>query len=530
MAHWDRTSIEQYGLREELLMENASREALHVLAAEAGPLRGKSVVLFAGPGNNGGDAFALARHLANESSRVMVLHTRTQKSYKGATAYHLGLAKAHSVPLVYLPRYNLDFLPMHDIIVDGLLGTGFSGELRDDYLCWVREINRIGRQGFVLALDIPSGLEGTTGQPGPEAVRADATVTFEEAKLGMFMGRACEFTGRLHVRRIGIPKQVKESHPPAHVGLTSAVLTDVPPISRGMHKGTAGHLLIIGGSQGLTGAPTLAGLGALRSGAGMVTVACPGGIGLEIKASHPDLMTLPLGNGSTWSASCYKELEPHLDRFDAVVLGPGLGRREETHGFVRSVLQGVRHPLLVDADGLYWLAKDASLMGLLRPEVVLTPHPGEMARLVDRPIAEIQGDRTGMARELAERLKAVVVLKGAGTVMAAPNRQTAISPFQTPTLAVGGSGDVLSGCLGSLLAREVEPFNAACLGVYWHGYCGLYLERTFPFRGNLAQEIAHGLPEALEELLHAHCQGHHDQGPDNLYPGNGGRPGGPHPR
>jgi ADP-dependent NAD(P)H-hydrate dehydratase / NAD(P)H-hydrate epimerase len=530
MALWDRLSIEEYSLREELLMENASREALHVLAGEAGPLHGKSVVLFAGPGNNGGDAFGLARHLANESARVLVLHTKPQKSYKGATAYHLGLAKAHDVPLVYLPRYNLDFLPQHDIIVDGLLGTGFSGVLREDCLDWVRAINRLGRQGFVLSLDIPSGLDGRTGEPGPEAVQAHATVTFEEAKLGLFMGRAPEYTGRLHIRRIGIPQAIKKDHPSSHVVLTSGVTAHLPPITREMHKGTAGHLLIVGGSRGLTGAPLLAGLGALRSGAGLVTVACPGGVALEIKAGFPDIMTMPLGNGTTWSGPCFDELEPHLDRFDAVVLGPGIGRQEGVSGFIGPFLRNCRLPLLVDADGLFWLARDKSLLDMLGPETVLTPHPGEMARLMDRATAEVQRDRPGVAREYAERIKGIVVLKGAGTIIAVRDRPTAISTFQAPTLAVGGSGDVLSGCIGSLLARGVEPYSAACLGVYWHGYCGSYLERTYPFRGNLAQEIAHGLPEALEELLHAHCQGHHDQGPDHLHPGDGGGPGRPHPR
>jgi ADP-dependent NAD(P)H-hydrate dehydratase / NAD(P)H-hydrate epimerase len=527
MAEWDRLSVEKYSLREELLMENAGREALHVLTSEVGPLQGRSVVLFAGPGNNGGDAFVLARHLANENALVLVLHAKPLNSSKGATAYHLALARSHDVPMVHLPSCDLDSLPPQEIIVDGLLGTGFSGELREGYLDWIRAINRRSDESFVLALDIPSGLDGTTGEPGPEAVRAHATVTFEEAKLGLFMGRAMEFTGRLHVRRIGIPKALKETHPPAHVGLTRTAMADYPLPTRSMHKGTAGNLLIVGGSRGLTGAPLLAGLAALRSGAGLVTVACPGGVSQEVKAGHPDVMTMPLGNGSIWTEACLGELEPELDRFDAVVLGPGLGRQGEVAGFVGPFLRSCGLPLLIDADGLYWLARDKSLLELLRPGTILTPHPGEMARLVDRSTPEVQLERPGLALELARRTRGVVVLKGAGTIVAVPDRPVAVSPFHAPTLAIGGSGDVLSGCIGSLLARDVDPLKAARMGVYWHGHCGLYLERTFPFRGNLAQEIAHGLPEALEELLHAHSQGHHDHGPDHLHPGHGGGPGGP---
>jgi ADP-dependent NAD(P)H-hydrate dehydratase / NAD(P)H-hydrate epimerase len=532
MARWDRLSIEEYAIREELLMENAARESLHALSELAGPLEGKSVVLFAGPGNNGGDAFALARHLGNEGARVLVLHAKPQKAYKGATAYHLFLAKAHGVPLVFLPRYNLDFLPAHDIVVDGLLGTGFAGALRQEYLDWVRAINRMGERAFILSLDVPSGLDAGTGEPLPEAVTADATVTFEEAKLGLVMGSALDFTGRLIVRRIGIPRQIKKEHPPSHVGMNRDVLAHFPVPERDLHKGTAGHVLVVGGSRGLTGAPALAGLGALRSGAGMVTIACPGKLGPEIKAGQPDLMTMPLGENDFWTDDCFTELEHRLDRFDAVVIGPGMGRRDETLGFVRRVFEtsASMPPMLVDADGLYWLTKDESLLATLHPGTVLTPHPGEMGRLMRLSTGQIQADRAGMARELSKRTGGVVVLKGAGTIVASRGNPTAICPIQAPTLAVGGSGDVLSGCIGSLLARGVEPFDAACLGAYWHAYCGLYLEQTFPFRGNLAQEIAHGLPEALEELFNAHCQGHHDQGTDHLHPGDGGHPGCSHSR
>jgi ADP-dependent NAD(P)H-hydrate dehydratase / NAD(P)H-hydrate epimerase len=532
MALWDRLSIEEYAIREELLMENAARESLHALSEAAGPLEGKSAVLFAGPGNNGGDAFALSRHLANEGARVLVLHAKPQKAYKGAAAYHLLLAKAHGVPLVFLPRYNLDFLPVHDIVVDGLLGTGFTGTLRQEYLDWVRAINRIGERSFVLSLDVPSGLDAGTGEPRPEAVAADATVTFEEAKLGLVIGGALDYTGRLLVRRIGIPRQVKKGHPPSHVGLNRDVITHFPLPERDLHKGTAGHVLIVGGSRGLTGAPVLAGLGALRSGAGMVTIACPGRIEPEIKAGHPDLMTLPLGDQEVWTKDCFTELEPRLERFDAVVIGPGLGRQDETLGFVRSVFgnSASMPPMLVDADGLYWLAMDGSLLSRLEPGTVLTPHPGEMGRLVGLSTEEVQAERSGMARDLAAKTGSVVVLKGAGTIVAQQRKQTAICPIQAPTLATGGSGDVLTGCIGSLLAKGVDPFDAACLGVYWHGFCGLYLEQTFPFRGNLAQEIAHGLPEALEELFNAHCQGHHDHGSDHLHPGDGGHPGCAHTR
>ncbi|MFW6324755.1 MAG: NAD(P)H-hydrate dehydratase [Desulfovibrionales bacterium] len=507
MGDWDRKSIEQYGIHQEMLMENASREALAVLRHETGPLRGKKAVLFAGSGNNGGDTFALGRHLHDAGCRVTILHTKPKEKYKGSAGYHLDLAARTGVRLVELPGYDLHAHPGCDIFVDGLLGTGFSGELRREYQDWIGEINKRRGQSFVLSIDIPSGLDGRLGIPRPDAVRAHATVTFEEAKIGLWVGNAKSFTGRIHVRSIGIPRTVKEENPPACFGLTSKVAGLFPRPEDTMHKGTAGHLLVIGGSRGLTGAPVLAGLGALRAGSGMVTVACPGSISREIKAGgYPDIMTLPAGSSDIWSESSLQDVQDHISRFDAVVLGPGLGRQPETEEFVRAFLTlGDLPPLLVDADGLYWIAQQRELLGLLPEGTVLTPHPGEMARLLDTKTTDVVLDRIEAAERLRENRGLIVVHKGAGTIISSPEK-TAVSPFTEPALAVGGSGDVLSGCIGSLLARGLSPFHAACLGVFWHGFTGRLLKSRFPLRGNLPQEIAHTFPEAIKELIYDDCQ------------------------
>ncbi|MFP4315026.1 MAG: NAD(P)H-hydrate dehydratase [Desulfovibrionales bacterium] len=499
MALWDRQSIEEYGILPEILMENAAREALDVLEREKS-LFGLDVVLFAGSGNNGGDAFALARHLHDRGAKPLVLHAKPRAAYTGSAAYHLSLARAAGVHMVPLKQYNLDFLPRHSVVVDGLLGTGFSGELRENYQEWIEAINTLGTKCFVLALDIPSGLNGLTGRPSPIAVRADCTVTFEEAKLGLILEETGRFTGRIEVRQIGIPRSLKQDLPPAHLGLTRSILDLYPRPERDMHKGTAGHLLIVGGSRGLTGAPVLAGLGALRAGSGLVSIACPGKISAEIKSAFPDIMTIPLGDGDIWDQGCFSELENHLDRFDACVLGPGLGRQDSVSGFMQAFLANVSPGLVVDADGLYWLGREQQSFEALPGKTILTPHPGEMGRLLDMPIPSVQQDRIGSARHVASQGDLVVVLKGAGTVIAHREHPVYISPISSPALAVGGSGDVLSGILGSLLARGLDPVHAACLGVYWHGLCGLNLEKTYPLRGNLAQEIAHALPHTLKEF------------------------------
>jgi NAD(P)H-hydrate epimerase len=494
MGGWDRAAIHDLGIRGEILMENASREAMHVLQHVRGPLRGKRAVLLAGSGNNGGDAFALARHLNDLGANCLILHTRALDAYKGETAYHLELARRCGIAFQRLADVDPDRLAGADVLVDGLLGTGFQGELRQDYLEWIRRINAARDRSFVLAIDIPSGLNGYSGRPSPEAVRAHCTVTFEASKTGLWMPEAAEHVGDLHVRSIGIPRTVRESNPPGCLGLDREVFRYLTRPRNVQHKGSSGHLLVVGGSPGLTGAPTLAALGGLRGGAGLVTVACPRSLGLEIKQGWPDVMTLPLGPGKHWSQACFEELQGELGRFDAVVLGPGLGRQEGAQEFLRTYLAAEHPPTVLDADALFWLAGDRSLCEMLGPSSVLTPHPGEMARLLDADTAEIVADRLDAARRLAGEAGCTAALKGAGTAVAAPGEPVRLSPIACANLAVGGSGDVLAGLIGRLLAGGIPPLQAACLGVYWHGLAGLRLQRRYPERGNLAQDIAHALP------------------------------------
>jgi NAD(P)H-hydrate epimerase len=499
IAVWDRLSIDEFGLPGHLLMENASRELLHVLRTEAGPLKGKRVALFAGSGNNGGDAFALSRHLVDQGAVCLVLHSRDLDAYSGETAFHLGLADKAGVAMTPLKGYNLEGLCIPDIIVDGLLGTGFQGELREDYQQWIQCINRLGRKCFVLSIDIPSGINGYTGRPSPTAVKADATATFAAAKTGLRMPEAREFCGRLHIQDIGLPRSIQEQNPPACYELDSDVLTLLPKPSHLAHKGSHGHVLVLGGSTGLTGAPTLAALGALRSGAGLVTVGCPRGLISEIKQGWPDVMTKALGPGSQWTEGCMADLAD-VQSFDAVVLGPGLGRTEGAMDFVRSYVHTDHPPTVFDADALFALAQDNDLARSLPPHSVLTPHPGEMARICGQNIDEVLSRRIELARTWGQKLQATLVLKGAGSIVAAPEETVRLCPEAWPHLALGGSGDVLSGLIASLLGQGLSPFPAACAGVFWHAATGRVLHKDFPFRGHLPQDIAHALPRVLELL------------------------------
>lgn len=499
MSNWDRTCMETYGPSGAILMENASREAFHVLSRHFGELKGRRAVIFAGAGNNGGDAFALARQLWNHDVKVMILHTKEHEEYSGDSAYHMDLALKLDIPCFYLPEYNLEFLKKIDIIVDGLLGTGFRSPLSEEAQKWIKAINKLGKSSFVLSLDIPSGIDGTTGIPSPVAVCANVTVTFEAAKLGLFLPPSRDYVGHLIVKKIGIPKIIKSQLPSSHVALTEKILRNFPMPHTTMHKGEAGHVLILGGSEALTGAPLLSALGAIRSGAGLVTIGSPRGLIHDIKSGWPDIMGLPLGTGRQWSRACMEELEPHLARFSSVVFGPGLGRDQGAMDFLNAYLE-IPHPrTLFDADALYFLAQNQDLMHKVPNTSIVTPHPGEMSRFFDVTAKEINADRTAYVRKFTQKFNMNILLKGAATIISDGKDPIYISPFATPNLALGGSGDVLSGIIATLLARDITPLMAAQLGVYWHGLCGQILARDFPFRGNLAQEIAHTLPKALKE-------------------------------
>ncbi|NDV20512.1 NAD(P)H-hydrate dehydratase [Pseudodesulfovibrio sp. JC047] len=493
MSIWDHETINSIGIPGITLMETASHEAVNVILEEYGSVAASDVFCFVGSGNNGGDGLAIARHLHDLGANVTVFHTKPQKDYTGETGINLSWANKLDIPLTHLSDVSLDTLPQPDIIIDALLGTGFSGDLRPAYQTLIQTINRLGHQAFVLAVDIPSGLNGLSGSAQPIAVMADATATFEAPKLGLVMPEADQYTGTIHVCPIGIPLKIQNKHGVDHHLITREIMHLIPHVSPTMHKGKAGHVLILGGSAGLTGAPHLAGLGALRSGAGLVTIGCPGGVADAIKAGSPDIMTLPLGEGSTWKPSLAHLVLNELSRFDAVILGPGIGRDTETQAFIAAFIRECTQPIILDADALFALAQSMDLLDVLPEQTVLTPHPGEMARLLTTSSAKIQADRMQAVRTFSHLSDATLVLKGAGTVVS-DSDLTCLSPFSEPNLAVGGSGDVLSGVIGSLMAQGLAPIQAACLGVYWHGLAGSALNEEFPMRGNLASEIAHMLP------------------------------------
>lgn len=508
MARWDKTAV-SLGLPEMLLMENAAREALHVLEEESGPLRGKRVLLYMGAGKNGGDAACLARHLKDQGAEPLVLHTRPPGSRRGVTAKHLRAARACAVPFLsaFAPAGRRPArLRRPDIIVDGLLGTGFTGQLRPELLELVEEINAQAEQAFIFALDIPSGLDSRRGLPCPQAVRARVTVCFEALKPGMALPEAAAFTGRLRVRRIGIPASAMETDPPSFRLLDESCAHLFPAAAPGAHKGSFGRVLVLGGSQGLTGAVHLAAAGALRTGSGLVGIAAPGGLCAEIRAGLPDVISFPLGQGTSWrevpaGEAAEKILSPELGA-DALVVGPGMGRDPAAGEFLAALLRlPHRPPLVLDADALTLLAAGAAPLEAVSEKDIFTPHPGEAGALLHTDARRVQEDRFAALRDLCGLHPGIWVLKGSGTLIGQRGQPALVTPHHAPCLAVGGSGDVLAGCVGSLLGQGLSSLTAAALGVLLHARAGALLEEEFPARGNSAGEIARALPRAKALLV-----------------------------
>lgn len=494
MRAWDAAAI-RFGLPEFLLMENAARTAMQAVHSILGNVRNKSIFLIAGGGNNGGDAACLARLLLDADARPILMITKPISRWKGAAKKHLLLARRAGVECIHITRtFSFSTYSIPALIVDGLLGTGFSGTLRPEALELVRNINKWRGVCPILALDVPSGLNADSGLPCPEAVHADATITFEASKPGLVLPQARSYTGKLIAKAIGIPRAVRNTIPPAmyaadaHCG---SLLSRIFPCS---YKSTYGHTLVIGGAYGMTGAAHLAARAAIRTGSGLVTAAVPLESCPEVRFGIADMMVRTLLRDT-------EALEEDFSRYNAIVIGPGIGRTDEIRDTVRALLAAPhRPPAVIDADALWHLAQFTDTNRYIRQNDILTPHAGEAARLLKTTAAAIQKDRIAAINSMKERFACICVLKGAGTLISAPQKGIFCIPFDVPNLAQGGSGDILAGCLGALAAGGMDSFSAAVAGTVLHAEAGLIVSEDFPERGNFALQTADALPEARARL------------------------------
>ena len=506
MREADRRTIDEIGLPGAVLMENASQGAARVILSHLGPVAGLRVAAFCGRGNNGGDGLAIGRILANQGAQVRAFLLCRAEDLKGDAALNLKVARACGVSLSEAPddaawEGLAPAMEGWDLYLDALLGTGLNSPVRGRY---ARAIELLNRQSApILAVDIPSGLCADTGRPLGAAVRAAWTATFGLVKLGLALDGG-RHTGEMSCIDISIPPQVIQDLNIQTRQIDQDLAASLaPPRPRDGHKGTFGHLLVAGGSPGMSGALCLAALAGIRSGAGLVTAALPAGLNPVAEVKLTAAMSQPLpesAHGALGLEGLETLLELAMAR-SALVLGPGLSRDPEAARLVRALVARLNTPLVLDADGLNALTEDGAQPAKLGPGAVITPHPGEAARLLGTDTATVQADRPAAAKSLARNLGAVAVLKGALTLVASPDGRLWVSPFANPLLATGGSGDVLAGLIGGLLAQGLEPAKAACLGVWLQGRAGELAAGDFGDRGLAAEELLDYLPAAWMELV-----------------------------
>lgn len=507
MQELDRRTIMEGGIPGAVLMENAGRGVAEMVVQRFADLLPGPVLILCGRGNNGGDGFVIARHLAAAGWSVQLVLLAERGMLSGDAAGMLSLFEQSGGRVSEAPDADrlavaLAAAANCRLCIDALLGTGFARApegLMATAIDWLNS-----QPAPVVAVDLPSGVDASGGAIPGIAVRAALTVTFAFPKTGLLSYPGAAYAGEVVTVPIGIPDSIAATAPDDFLLIEVAEARDLlPPRPADGHKGTFGHLLVIAGSLGKSGAAVMTAQAGLRAGAGLVTLACPAGM-QQVAASHlVEVMTAPLVEvAGAVSLQAMEELLAQSDGKQAVALGPGLGTTEETGALVRRFLKETLLPVVVDADGLNALAGHLEVLERRRGRAtVLTPHPGEMARLAGRTVAQIQADRVAAARDFAVNHGVVLVLKGARTVTAFPDGRVRINGSGHAGMASGGMGDVLTGLIGGLLAQGMEPGAAATLGVYLHGLAGDRLRPCYGDAGMLATDLLHELPAARQSLI-----------------------------
>lgn len=478
MREIDRTAIEDFGLPGVVLMEIAGRGAVAVLS-KLKELKDLRVAILCGPGNNGGDGFVVARHLISRGARVTVFLVADHAKVMGDALINLQILERMGAKL--LPMATTQDLERAEnvlihaqVLVDALLGTGISKDVDGVMAAVIERANLC--KCLRMAVDISSGLCADTGQTKGVAFNADHTVTFGYPKVGLVTHPGVAKVGRLHMVDIGIPGTIeKQKQFVAQVLETTEVagmLNDRPAWG---HKGTYGHLLVVAGSVGKTGAALLCGEAALRAGAGLVTIASTPGAMRAMEAKTVECMLAPLvpqGQELGDSDPMWAHFNALLKGKSAVALGPGIPRGPGMRAFISRLIKESPVPVVIDADGLNELAHDLSVLKDARVPIMLTPHPGEMARLTGDTVEAIQSDRLGHTLKLAQQLGVYVALKGFRTVIAGPDAKVYINPTGNSGMGSGGTGDVLTGIVGSMVAQGHSAMKALAISIYAHGLAG----------------------------------------------------------
>lgn len=507
MRALDHAAIHERHIPSLRLMENAGQAVVEAMEHEFGALRGKTVTVIAGKGQNAGDGFVVARLLRQRRCKTQVVLLVPPGSLKGDAVttlrkYTRGGGRCYQLKSVS-PDLLRSLFDESDVLVDAIFGTGLNAPVEGVAANAIRSMNESGRP--IVAIDLPSGLSADTGERLGPTIQANLTVTLAQPKRGLYLGDGPNMAGTVCVGDIGIPLDlVARAKVPVSLldsGMVRAVLPRRHPTA---HKGSFGHAAIIAGSVGKSGAAVMAGFGALRIGAGLVTIALPRTVNDAVEAKVLEAMTFPVDAtpDGTFAKSACAPLLAFVQDKNAVALGPGVGRQAETAGMIRDLIAEIRQAMVLDADGINAVAGHRQLFQQVHAPVIITPHPGEMARFLETTTAAVQQDRLGVASRVARELNVYVVLKGAGTVIAAPDGALAVNSTGNPGMATGGTGDVLTGIIAGLLAQRLSPWHAACAGVYLHGLAGDLAAASRGEMGLMARDVIEAIPSAIQHVLH----------------------------
>ena len=471
-----------------VLMDRAGRAVARTVIRLLGGRYGRRVAIVCGTGNNGGDGFVIARVLMNEGVSVRCALVGDRDSVTGDAKHHLGLLLGAGGRVESFADASLSGA---DVIVDALFGTGFRGVAEGDAANTIEAINR--HPAPTVAVDIPSGVDGAMGAARGPVIKAHTTVAIGAQKLGTAVGIGAELSGDVEIVDIGIGVDDTD----AWLSTSSDVDAVVPRRSAGAHKRSVGSVAILGGSEGMSGAAILAARAAVRMGAGYATVGLPRSIDAIVSTALPEVLTVALTDEPQLTEEAVPAFKSVLDRTDVVAIGPGLGDGDAQQRLVQRVLRETPQSVVIDADGLNVLARDTSVLGERSAPTILTPHPAELARLLQTDTDAVQQDRIAAVREAAQRFDCVVVLKGSRSLIAAPGNKLVVNDTGSAQLATAGTGDVLTGAVTALVAAGCDAFDAAWAAVHLHGIAGEVAAARHDGYGVVAWDVAEALPEAL---------------------------------
>ena len=503
MAGLDEKTIHEAGIPGIVLMENAAQGAAAFFLRVVPDLVDRRIAVVAGSGNNAGDGFALARIYHSKGAQVNVVCLRSPLKLSGDALTNFKILEKIGVPITVWEEaqdFDAQWEPVgkSGAIIDAMLGTGLKSEVKGLYREIIERIN--GLDVPVLAVDVPSGLDATTGLPLGAAVKATATAAFGFLKIGCLIERGAELVGQLEVIDIGIPPGLVRSAGIQRYWLTDKLLSSwIEPRHPMTHKGQAGHVCVLAGSLGKTGAAALVCLGAARAGAGLVTLFIPESLNPILEVKLTEAMTFPIAETAekTPSSAAFHQMLHFLKGKQALAMGPGISTNEDTATLVKELLAKARCPVVLDADAITAVSEDPAILRKAQVPLVLTPHPGEMARICHCAVSDVQGDRLESASRFSREYGVVLVLKGHRTIIAAPDGKLAINSTGNPAMASGGMGDTLTGIIAGLLAQGFDPFRAACLGVYVHGAACDRIFGGVSTRGLLATDMLDQVPAVL---------------------------------